>query len=214
MLRSLDEEILDGDDVPEATRARAHRALSRTHALLGNHALILRAIRRDGGNVKRVLDIGCGHGELMQKVRRCTGADVVGVDLRPPAGGPLAACIFRLDAVRNALPEADVAVSVCMAHHLADDDLVEMIRNVGRSCGRLLLLDVVRHRVPFLLFSVLGPFVLPRINVLDGRQSIRRACTAPEFRALTARALDGSGATVRHTLTPPWIRQLADIRYA
>jgi 2-polyprenyl-3-methyl-5-hydroxy-6-metoxy-1,4-benzoquinol methylase len=66
---------------------RAHRALSLTHSLLGNHAAILRALRRDGQAVRRVLDIGCGHGGLLEKVRRKIGAEVLGVDLRPPEGG-------------------------------------------------------------------------------------------------------------------------------
>jgi hypothetical protein len=77
--------------------------------------------------------------------------------------------------VRDALPAADVAVSVCMVHHLRDEELVQMIRNVGRTCRRFVILDLVRHRVPLALFSVFGPLCLPRVNVLDGRQSIRRA---------------------------------------
>ena len=55
--------------------------------------------------------------------------------------------------------------------------------------------------------------MLPRVNVLDGRQSIRRAYTPEEFRALIARAVAGTGAKFRHTVAPLWIRQMADIRY-
>src|ERR1022692_2286046 len=87
MQRSFEEEILDsGGQLPEML-ARAHRALSLTHSLLGNHAAILRALRRDGQAVRRVLDIGLGHGGLLEKVRRHIGAEVVGVDLHPPEGG-------------------------------------------------------------------------------------------------------------------------------
>jgi SAM-dependent methyltransferase len=184
-----------------------------THNLLGNHAAILRALRHDGQAVRRVLDIGCGHGGLLSKVRRQMGAEVLGVDLRPPEGGVWEFPILRLDAVREALPRADVAVSVCLVHHLRDEEFVEMIRNVGRACRRFVILDLVRHRVPLVLFSAVAPLCLPRVNVLDGCQSIRRAYTPVEFRTLIARAVAGTDGNFRHTVAPFWIRQMADIRY-
>lgn len=204
---------MDGDSLPPEMVARAHRRLSQTHRLLGNHAVILRALRRDGGEVRRVLDIGCGHGELLEKVRRQMGVQVVGVDLRPPPGEVGAFPILKLDAVRDTLPLADVAVSVCLVHHLRDEEFVEMIRNVGRTCRRFIILDLVRHRVPLVLFSAAAPLCLPRVNVLDGRQSIRRSYTPPEFRELVARAMAGTGGSFQHTVAPLWIRQVADIRY-
>ena len=147
------------------------------------------------------------------KVRRQMGVEVLGVDLRPPAGGAGEFPILKLDAVREALPRADVAVSVCLVHHLRDEEFVEMIRNVGRACRRFVILDLVRHRVPLALFTAFAPLCLPRVNVLDGRQSIRRAYTPEEFRALIARAVSGPGGSFRHSVAPLWIRQTADIRY-
>src|ERR1035437_9968890 len=185
MQRSFEEEILDGGGLLPEVLERAHRRLSQTHSLLGNHAAILRALNRDGQAARRVLDIGCGHGGLLEKVRRQMGADVLGVDLRPPEGGLREFPILQLDAVREALPRADVAVNVCL----------------------------VRHRVPLVLFSAVAPLCLPKVNVLDGRQSIRRAYTPEEFRGLIAQAVAGTGGTFRHTVAPFWIRQMADIRY-
>ena len=150
---------------------------------------------------------------MLKRVRRQMGVEVLGVDLRPPEGGAREFPILKLDAVREALPRADVAVSVCLVHHLRDDEFVEMIRNVGRACRRFVILDLVRHRVPLALFSALAPLCLPRINVLDGRQSIRRSHTPEEFRAVIARAVDGTGGSFRYTGAPLWIRQMADIRY-
>jgi SAM-dependent methyltransferase len=213
MQRSFEEEILDGGGLLPEVLERAHRRLSQTHSLLGNHAAILRALKRDGQATRRVLDIGCGHGGLLEKVRRQMGVEVLGVDLRPPEGGASEFPILKLDAVREALPQADVAVSVCLVHHLHAEEFVEMIRNVGRTCRRFVILDLVRHRVPLVLFSAVAPLCLPRVNVLDGRQSIRRAYTPEEFRGLIAQALAGTGGNFRHTVAPFWIRQMADIRY-
>jgi SAM-dependent methyltransferase len=213
MRRSFEAEILDSGGHQPEILARAHRALSLTHSVLGNHAAILRALRRDGQAVRSVLDIGCGHGGLLEKVRRQIGVEVLGVDLRPPERCVGEFPILRLDAVREVLPRADVAVCVCLVHHLRDEDFVGMIRNVGRTCRRFVILDLVRHRVPMVLFSAAAPLCLPRVNVLDGRQSIRRAYTPEEFRASIARAVAGTDAKFRHTVAPFWIRQMADIRY-
>ena len=42
--------------------------------------------------------------------------------------------MFKPDAVREALPQAGVGVGVCMVHHLGDEEFVELIKNVGRTC--------------------------------------------------------------------------------
>src|ERR1035441_38634 len=101
MQRSFEKEILDGGGLLPEVLQRAHRALSRTHSLLGNHAAILRALKRDGQAARRVLDIGCGHGGLLKKVRRRMGVEVMGVDLRPPEGGAREFPILKLDPLRE-----------------------------------------------------------------------------------------------------------------
>src|SRR5450759_2723948 len=95
MQRSFEEEILDGGRLLPEVLERAHRRLSQTHSLLGNHAAILRAVKR------------CGHVGVREKVRRQLAADVLGVGRRPPEGGVREFPILKLDAVREALPRAD-----------------------------------------------------------------------------------------------------------
>ena len=209
MQRSFDAEILDGEGLPAEVVARAHRGLRLTHALLGNRAAILRALRRDGPPIRRLLDVGCGHGGMLADIRERLAIDVIGADLKPPATALVP--IVRADVTRDPLPEADVAISVCLAHHLTDDQVVDLIRNVGKSCRRFVILDLVRSRIPLALFRVAAPLVLPPVNVADGATSIRRAFTPAEFRALVGRALHG--APFRHTVAPFYIRQIADITY-
>ena len=210
MKRSFELEILDVEELAPELLTRVHDGLSLTHRLLRNHAAILQALQSD--RPQKVLDIGCGHGGLLEKIRR-TGAEVVGADLKPPAASLREFPILKLDAVRDALPTADVAVSVCLMHHLHDDEFIELIQNVGRSCKRFVILDLVRNPLPLALFRTFAPLVLPRVNVLDGSQSIRRAYSAKEFHALIERALAGTNGSFGHKVSPFWIRQIADIRY-
>src|SRR5436305_4893541 len=166
MKRSFEPELLDTERVPDAVVERAYRDLTRLHRFLGHTPALIRAIRRDPLPVRRVLDIGCAHGGLLAEIRDRLAVEVVGVDLRPPAGALVP--VVAADAIRDRLPEADVAISVCLAHHFSDTELAAFIRNTGRSCRRLILVDLVRHWVPLALFRVfVAPFFSP-LALADG----------------------------------------------
>ena len=202
---------MERDDLPAEALARAHSDLTRLHRYLGNTAALVHALRRDPLPVARVLDVGCGHGGLLLEIRRRLGVAVAGVDLRPPENPR--APILHADATRDPLPAADVAISVCFAHHLTDAALIAVIRNAGRSCRRFVILDLVRHPVPLALFTLfVGPFLSP-VNRADGALSIRRAFTPAELRAVAVEALDGGPATFRHAVAPLGVRQILDISY-
>ena len=212
MQRSFEPEILDGNEVPEELAARAYRELTTIHRLLGDTRCLVRALRRDPLPVRRALDIGCGRGGVLEEVTRALGVEGIGVDISPPETG--SSRILEADAVRDLLPEADVAFSIHVAHHLSDVELVQMIQNVGRSCRRFILLDVVRGWVPLALFrTFVAPFVSP-ITAADGQTSIRRAYTPGELSAVVARALAGTNASFRHFIAHLGVRQVVDISYA
>jgi 2-polyprenyl-3-methyl-5-hydroxy-6-metoxy-1,4-benzoquinol methylase len=211
--RSMDAEILDGADIPEDIIVRAHQDLDRLHGLLGNTAAFIAAIRNDPLPVRHILDVGCGHGGLLLQLHRKLGLDVVGVDLRPPAASTVPFQILRADAVKDSLPEADVAICNWLAHHLSEDEFISLIRNVGRSCRRFIILDLVRNGLPLLLFrTFIAPFLSP-VNAADGCTSIRRAFTPDEMRAIVGRALAGTSATFRYSRPLFCSRQIVDIRY-
>jgi hypothetical protein len=134
------------------------------------------------------------------------------VDLSPPRANALVP-IHRKDAIREELPEADVAVSVVVVHHFTADELRRLICNVGRSCRRFIILDLVRHSVPFALFrTFVARFVNP-INVEDGLTSIERAFTPKELADITRESLNECGGAFRQSVAPFFIRQIVDIRY-
>jgi SAM-dependent methyltransferase len=206
---------MDAEDASDDDLAESYRELQLTHRWLGNTAAVLRLLPHPPMNFKRALDIGCGHGGLLLEIRKRFNVDVIGFDLRP-APAQSVVPILTGNAVSDALPEADVAICVMMAHHLSEAELAGLIGNVSRSCPRLILLDLVRHRVPLWLFRLFVAPFLGRINALDGETSVRRAYTEVEMREIVAGALRGGDRPVkslRHTVAPLWTRQVVDISW-
>lgn len=198
---------MDGPHTSEDVLRRFHADLRFIHRFMNNGALLLRRLN----GARSVIDIGCGDGELLKFVRERTGADVLGVDLadQPHAKVP----VMKADATRDVLPTAEVAISAMVIHHLTEEQVVDLIRNVGRSCQRFVFLDLVRHPLPLWLYTIfLCPF-LSRVGAADGRQSIRRAFTGPEMKVLVSQALAGTGSTFDQWVSPYWARQVVEITY-
>jgi len=209
--RSREREILDGDDVPEMLVSQSYRELNTIHRLLGDTRYLISALRRNQSRVRKVLDVGCGRGDLLKEITGSLGVEGVGIDLAPPVHGDIR--LLKADATRDSLPSADVAYSAYVAHHVTEENLVSMIRNVGRSCRRFILLDIVRHWLPPIFFRMfVAPFVSP-ITAEDGFISFRRAYAPSELKSLVNRALAGTGARYHHSVSALGIRQVVDISY-
>jgi len=210
--RRHEPEILDGNGLPDELVWRAYRDIARIHRWLGDTHFMIRAIRRDCDRVRRILDVGCGTGLVLEHVRRKLRVEGLGVELnlrRAITTNP----VLQADAIRDSLPTADVAFSMHLGHHLSEGELVDLIRNVGRYCRRFILLDLVRHPLPSVLFRIfVAPFVC-RIVALDGQKSIRRAYTPDELRHIAAAALVNSGGSFRQYVAPLYARQVVDIVY-
>ncbi len=215
MRRSQERELLDTEDFAEEAVAQSYRQMQMVNRWLGNTDAVLRLLRESPVPPKRVLDIGCGQGALLVEIRERLGVEVIGFDLRPAPSNLPVPIVFG-NAVTDRLPEADVAVCVVMAHHLSEAELAGMIVNVSRSCDRFILLDLVRHPLPLVLFRIFLAPLLSRLNSLDGQTSIRRAFTGQEMRLIVNEALAGEDrpvASVRHTVSPFWVRQIVDIQW-
>jgi SAM-dependent methyltransferase len=213
MLRQDEPEMLDDTSLPQDLVNRAYRDMASIHRWLGDVRFMVRAIRADSTPVRRILDVGCGTGLVLQRVGRALNTQVVGVDIRPGlrCGAPVP--IVRVDACRDPLPDADVAFCMYVCHHLDPEDLSRMIRNVGRYCRRFILLDLVRHPLPLALFRMFVAPLVCQIDAQDGQRSIRRSYTPAELREITAAAVEGSPASFRVSVAPGWIRQVVDISY-
>lgn len=204
---------MDEQGVPIELVERAYRDIAKIHGWLGDTRLMIRAIRRDPLPVRRVLDVGCATGLVLHDVGRALGVEAIGADIHPH---PLIAApvpILRANALCDPLPFADVAFCMHLGHHLQEGELVRLIRNVGRSCRRFILLDLVRHPLPLALFRMFIAPVVCAIDAEDGQRSIRRSYTPDELRGLTAHALSGTGGSFHLSVSPFHFRQVMDISY-
>ena len=211
MIRSLEPELMDSPDIVGPVLEKFHRDLERVHSLLGSFPTIERFLKRNHTPVRRVLDIGCGGGALLSYLRDRMGVEVIGIDRKP--GHTADVEIIEADAIYDKLPEADVAVSSLVAHHLTPEENIALIRNVGRSCKRFVILDLIRNPMPLVLFTL---FICPLIGkeaAVDGRQSIRRAFTPEEFAELARVALEGTSGTFAIDVPPLLSRQVIDIHW-
>jgi 2-polyprenyl-3-methyl-5-hydroxy-6-metoxy-1,4-benzoquinol methylase len=188
-----------------------HRDLNFVNKCLGTFPTIERFVRKDDKPVRRVLDIGCGGGALLEYLQRRLGVEVIGVDKKPPEMANVK--IMAADAVTERLPDADVAVCSLTAHHLTPEQNIALIRNVGRSCRRFIIQDLIRHPMPLVLFTVFLCPLIGREAAVDGRQSIRRAFTPEEFADMVRTAIAGTSATFSTDVSPFLSRQIIDVRY-
>src|SRR5579871_5393498 len=125
-------EFLDDANLPHDIAVRAYRDLARLHSWLGNTSAVMNRLRDP--SIRSILDLGCGHGLLLEEIQRRLKVEVTGLDLRPaPASSSVR--ILAGDAVHDQLPRADVALAICLVHHLSEADIIHLIRNVSRSCG-------------------------------------------------------------------------------
>jgi SAM-dependent methyltransferase len=211
VIRSLEPELMDSAEVRGPVLDKFHRDLNFVNKCLGTFPTMARVIRSDAKPVRRVLDIGCGGGALLEYLQKHLGVEVIGVDQKPPDTASVP--IIAANAVTEPLPEADVAICTLTAHHLSPEQIVALIRNVGRSSRRFVIHDLIRHPLPLVLFTVFLCPLIGREAAVDGRQSIRRAYTPREFRKIVETAIAGTNATFKTDVSRFLSRQIIDIRF-
>lgn len=193
--RSTETELLD-TGVPDADALESLSDLRVVNRWLGARDALLTAAQPFlRGPRPRLLDLGCGSGDIPAFVRGrlphvlAVGIDVKRLHLAQVSPGLLA---VRGDARR--LPvrarAVDVVTLTHFLHHFDDDDAVPLLRDAARaSRGAVVVNDLRRSAASHLLARLLLPALLRSpVSVADGLVSIRRGFTAAELAELFARA--------------------------
>lgn len=146
----------------------------------------------------RILDVGCGYGDLLRRIERWATergihVQLTGCDLNPDAvaiaeeATPkasrvrwVAADVFSLDGHGP----VDVIVSSLFTHHLSNGDIVRFVRWMEDRAGiGWFINDLSRAAVPYWLLKTFTNIAgLHRFVQHDGPVSIRRAFVAEEWR--------------------------------
>jgi ubiquinone/menaquinone biosynthesis C-methylase UbiE len=158
-----------------------------------NHRLIVQAV--DPAAEARILDIGCGTGQLAarlaQRVRR---GSVLGVDpaeemirvaRRQHRCKHLRFAVGSSDAIPAEADAFDVVVSTISFHHWARP--VESLREIARVLrpgGRLLILDLCRDNLLMDVVDQVQRWVQPSYFATASAAEMRRYCSRAGFRHL------------------------------
>jgi len=193
-------EILDRRDVADELRYQVLAQLPRVNRWLGGWWALRRELERVAGAGalgERLLDVGCGVGDLGARARRWAerrgGLWVVGVDLSRRSLRQAASwSVVPVCASGFALPFADRSFDVVTAsmllHHFSGAALERLFAELCRVAARAVIInDLLRHRLAWVGWQ-LWSFFFAKDNIIryDGAVSVRKGFVAEELYALGA----------------------------
>jgi len=139
----------------------------------------------------RILDVGCGGGDMLRRIaawaqERNVPVKLTGIDLNPHAaraarefsGSGSGIEWITADALAYEPAEpVDLILSSLFTHHLTDSAIVRFLQWMERVAVRgWFINDLHRKPIPYYLFGILSPLMLPhRFIRHDGLISIRRS---------------------------------------
>jgi SAM-dependent methyltransferase len=162
----------------------------------------------------RVVDVGCGDGDMLRRIhawaaKRGVPVALTGIDLNPDAiraakeaTSPAQRIQWIVgDALSNSeMGDIDVVICSLLTHHLTDPQIVQFLQWTEWTTRRgWFVNDLHRKAVPYQLFRLWAPFTTWHPFVKnDGAVSIRRSFVVDDWKRLCAAAgLDGSAVSIR-----------------
>jgi SAM-dependent methyltransferase len=193
--RSAEPEKLDLG-VPETEALASLGDIRRVNRWLGGRRSLLAAVRPYLRPGSRVLDVGCGSGDLPAFLRAEVPFPIfaVGLDLKLLHVRQAPLGVRRVVGEVPSLPFAprsfDVVTASLFLHHFDDPETPEVLARLHGLARRALVVnDLHRAAVPWLFGRMVFPWVFrSQISVDDGLLSIRRAFRPREMEAAFARA--------------------------
>jgi 2-polyprenyl-3-methyl-5-hydroxy-6-metoxy-1,4-benzoquinol methylase len=204
--RSTAAERMDTDCADYDDYSQCLADLARVNAVTLTHRPLLAWLARETANLQSfsLLDVACGHGDLLRRVRRWSmrrGIDAAldGIDFNPwslraaSAATPQEFAIAwhngDVFAYQPAQPY-DFIVSSQFTHHLTDADIVRFIAWMELHAARgWYVADLYRHWFPYYGFGLLALAAgWHRFVRYDGRVSIARSFVPADWHRLTQTA--------------------------
>jgi SAM-dependent methyltransferase len=207
--RVLEPELMDTEPVSFEEFHACLTDLSTVNTVTRARAPTLAWLRQMTKHMRRgdrlsLVDVGCGHGDMLRAVHAwcCTQGfepDLIGIDINPWSAASARAVTpahLRIDYqtgdvfdFRPASP-AQFVVSSLFAHHLSDQQAVRFIQWMEDTAERgWFINDLHRHPVPFYGFGLMSRLLRwHRFVQHDGPVSIARAFRKSDWERLTRAA--------------------------
>ena len=198
--RGTQQERMDTDCADFDDYSRCLRDLSRVNVLTLTHRPMLGWLGRHASGAFSLLDIACGHGDALRKIRtRHPAAQLTGIDLNPwatkaarQATDPAMDIAFINDDAFAFQParKFDFIITSQFTHHLTDEQVVGFLRWLQDSAAKgWFISDLHRHAIAYYGFPLLARAAFwHRFVREDGQISIARAFVRAEWEALLRQA--------------------------
>lgn len=215
-IRSNAPEEMDQQTTSRETYARCLRDLAQVNRVTMTHRSTLQFLNRatrdlpPGAKIS-ILDVACGHGDLLRAIyrwadKRGLAATLEGIDLNPrsaevaiAATPPDMAIGYRTGDVFTYTPSPppDLIVTSQFTHHLTDAEIITLLHWLDRHATRgWFIADLQRHAIAYYGFPVLARIAFwHRIVRQDGQISIARSFSRADWQGLLAQA--GIQANIR-----------------
>ena len=202
-VRSTRAEILDEATLDDAEHARCMADLARVNCLTLTHGPTLRFLARAarGHRSLSVLDVACGNGDLLRRIRRWAdrrglAATLSGIDLDPRSAEGATSSDMRIAYhtgdvfLYEPAQRPDIIVSSQFVHHLSDLQLVAFLGWIDRHATLgWFIADLHRHAIAYYAFPLLARLLrLHRIVRLDGVVSIARSFRRADWERALSKA--------------------------
>jgi 2-polyprenyl-3-methyl-5-hydroxy-6-metoxy-1,4-benzoquinol methylase len=207
-------ELMDAEDLDIAVYNRCLSDLAAVNRVTLTHWPTLQFLsaatkQLPAGSKISILDVGCGHGDLLRGIatwaaRSGFDAELTGLDLNPRSAQAAAAAsrpeqninyiTGNVFGFSPAIPP-DFIVTSQFTHHLSDDDIIRLLQWLDETAKRgWHIADLHRHVIPYYGFRLLTRlFGWHRIVRLDGTISIARSFRRADWhRYLAAANIDAT----------------------
>ncbi len=214
-IRSTASERMDTDCLDYEDYRRCLRDLARVNTVTLTHRPTLAWLACAAGKLRSfsVLDVACGHGDMLRRLRRWSerkgiAVRLAGIDLNPwstraarEATPAAADIVFYTGDVFAFQPDEPFDFIICsqFAHHLTDGQVVMFLRWLEAHAERGWFIgDLHRHWFPYYGFGLLAWLARwHRFVLSDGRISIARAFSRNDWvRLIQAAGFDAGDVTI------------------
>jgi hypothetical protein len=179
--------------------------LETINRLLGGNSVTINGLKKllktqSEGNVIKILDLGCGNGDILRDVAKFGrknnyGFKLVGIDAN------YAAIEYAKELSKN-YPELsfetidvfseefkeqtyDIILCTLFLHHFKNEQLISFLKQtVQKATIGVVVNDLHRHRLAYYLFKLIGLFIKNKMVREDGLTSVLRAFKRKDLEAM------------------------------